>query len=470
MINTVPDIYSEFISKLNLNNDSGKKLISFAVKIKKINLETLINLFINSERLFYWKQPSENFEFLAVNSVEIITANGFERTTLTETKFKSFQPDFLSNHKDFPGVVFPLFTGGLKFAPDQKEILWKDFEDSDWFIPEFLIFRKEDSFYLLFNSLAEKTDAVENRKKISEFLLKIENLNGRSNEIPSTGITTSVSDENDLKAKSEWIKSINNILSTIRQSEIKKVVLSRKVTLSLEGNISFSEIADILSRKYPGCFIFIYKSGESVFFGASPERLAKFTNGWMESDALAGSIKRGKNQKEDRKLEEELLNSQKNLAEQNAVVEFIANSFAHFSDEIIYPEKPVIRKLPNIQHLWTPVKARLNREKTMFRIIREIHPTPAICGTPWMAALGKIKELETFERGLFAGVIGWFNFDCEAEFAVAIRSGLYKRNKVYAFAGCGIVEGSDPIVEYKEAQLKLRPVLSLFENEKISQS
>ena len=78
--------------------------------------------------------------------------------------------------------------------------------------------------------------------------------------------------------------------------------------------------------------------------------------------------------------------------------------------------------------------------------------------------------MENFERGLFAGITGWFNFYNEGEFAVAIRSALLKDKNLYAFAGCGIVEGSDPDLEFEETELKLKPILSLFENEKIYQS
>jgi menaquinone-specific isochorismate synthase len=78
--------------------------------------------------------------------------------------------------------------------------------------------------------------------------------------------------------------------------------------------------------------------------------------------------------------------------------------------------------------------------------------------------------MENHSRGLFAGMIGWFNFDNEGEFAVAIRSAILKADRVHAFAGCGIVEGSDPESEFEETELKLQPILSLFKDEKVYQS
>ena len=111
-----------------------------------------------------------------------------------------------------------------------------------------------------------------------------------------------------------------------------------------------------------------------------------------------------------------------------------------------------------------------NGNYSIFELLKEIHPTPAICGVPWNNALQFIKELEDHSRGFFAGVIGWFNFESEAEFAVAIRSALIKNKELYAFAGCGIVKGSDPIDEFEETKLKLNAILSILNHEKIYQS
>ncbi|MGE5438824.1 MAG: chorismate-binding protein, partial [Bacteroidota bacterium] len=101
----------------------------------------------------------------------------------------------------------------------------------------------------------------------------------------------------------------------------------------------------------------------------------------------------------------------------------------------------------------------------IFAIMEGLHPTPAVCGVPQADAMNVIKKMEDYHRGMYAGIVGWFNFKKEGEFAVAIRSALLKGRKLYAFAGGGIVEGSDPAAEYKETELKLKPILALFDNE-----
>ena len=123
-----------------------------------------------------------------------------------------------------------------------------------------------------------------------------------------------------------------------------------------------------------------------------------------------------------------------------------------------------------IQHLWTPIRAKLNNGRSVLTILKDLHPTPAICGTPYNSALLSIKESEEHDRGLYAGIIGWFNNNNHGEFAVAIRSAILKGNVLHAFAGCGIVEGSDPEAEYAETKLKLRPIFSLFDYESTNKS
>ncbi|MBZ0200803.1 MAG: chorismate-binding protein, partial [Ignavibacteriaceae bacterium] len=114
------------------------------------------------------------------------------------------------------------------------------------------------------------------------------------------------------------------------------------------------------------------------------------------------------------------------------------------------------------QHLSTEMKCELNEDVPLLLLIDKLFPTPAICGVPTSKALQLIKKSETHQRGLYSGLIGWFNFDDEGEFLIAIRSALLTGKKIFAYAGCGIVRGSDPLAEYSETELKLKPITSLF--------
>jgi menaquinone-specific isochorismate synthase len=376
--------------------------------------------------------------------------------------------NFSSNWDTLNLITVPLFLGGIKFAPNEKNTIWNDFADSDWFIPKYLFLMQNNNYFLIYNFLLDPKSSL----NLEMFVESPFNLIQRSKDKKISDVQDIYDEPNldDTDDKNQWLKKVNEGLQQVANGKVEKIVLSRQVELSLQDTPILSNLLNKLSSKYPRCFIFAYKNNESTFFGASPERLAKFSNGYIEADALAGSTPRGNTKDEDDNLADELLNSKKNLAEQNAVVRFIANSFSTFAEDINYDQVPKILKLPNIQHLWTPIKAKLKTDEIIFALLKEIHPTPAICGVPWDASLDLILEIENHTRGLFAGVVGWFNFDQEGEFAVAIRSALIKQKNVYAYAGCGIIEGSDPFAEYEETKLKLNPILSLFKNENVYQS
>ncbi len=459
---------NRLFDNIKRQSNNGTVICSYAFEYENIQFYPILNNLKNSSEIyFYSSTPSENKKFLGVDSVLSISQEGNNRVQATSSKIHDMDFRQVNNYQDMNLASVPLFLGGMKFSPDSEDTIWNDYSDSEWIIPKLLFYRTDGKDYVIYNFIIESGDVPDaaGHETLLEHCMKV------SAETVSTKECTVVkTDRDDELQKVKWISQVQSALDQIRAGKYHKIVLSRLVSNELNCMPKFGNIVDVLESRYPKCYIFAFSKNNSTFFGASPEKLAKISDGWVEADALAGSIGRGESEEEDLRLEQELLNSTKNLNEQKAVVEFIVNSFSDFSEEIFYDKDPIIRKLPNIQHLWTPIKARLKGNKSILSILKDIHPTPAICGVPWNSALVSIKEMETHSRGLFAGMIGWFNFNNEGEFAVAIRSALAKEKNVYALAGCGIVEGSDPELEYNEAELKLRPILTLFKNEEIYQS
>lgn len=466
--------FLQFLKEVNFPNGSSipnNRLISFAFTAPFFNFSNLVNsLQASHQTFFFWQKPDEDYTILGIGELFCVKDYDRERTELSKKGIEKWVDNYFHNFSDYNLKSTPLFMGGMKFSPEGKsgDTIWNDFADSDWFIPETILLKQNQQVYIIHNFLKGNESNNELHEKLNEQeknieKLKIEFSNGTKETIEESNL-------NDVKEKEQWIEKVNAALQQISQGNYKKIVFSRRVNLKLSHEPVLYDKLKSLANDYPRCYIFAYGKNESIFFGASPEKLAKINAGWVEADALAGSTPRGKDKEEDEKLAAELLSSRKNLNEQLTVVDFITNSFSSFTDEIIYDEKPRIRKLSNIQHLWTPIKAKLKPGNSVFSILKEIHPTPAICGVPWSGALDFIKVNEGYNRGFYAGIIGWFNFELQGEFAVAIRSALLKRTNLYAFAGCGIVEGSDPEQEFEEAELKLKPILSLFPHEKVYQS
>ncbi len=211
-----------------------------------------------------------------------------------------------------------------------------------------------------------------------------------------------------------------------------------------------------LETTFSNCYLFIVKSNEAVFFGASPEKFLSVHDNNIEIDALAGSASGNSTD-----IESELLNK-KNIKEHKYVIDFIGAAISEYAHDIRVDTSPQIKKLKNVQHLYTKINAKLNEDRNVLSLINSMFPTPAVCGLPKQIARETINEIEKFDRGLFSGLIGWIDISFNCEFAVAIRSALYKKGELHLYAGAGIVEESVPEEEYDETEMKFNTILNLF--------
>ena len=182
----------------------------------------------------------------------------------------------------------------------------------------------------------------------------------------------------------------------------------------------------------------------------------------MVSNPLAGSAPRGAGEVEDRLLGEALLASHKDRLEHALVVEDIAARLEPFASHIEVPAEPTLRRMAAVQHLSSEIHCRLEGEHSAFRLIEELHPTPAVGGTPRAEALTFIDKTEGIDRGWYSGGIGWVDAAGDAEIALALRCALARGQEARLYAGAGVVAESDPDEELVETRLKLRPMLELL--------
>lgn len=464
----IVNVFSNFLSQNEVRiKDKGSSgtLISFAYRLDGyIFFEKIDKMLKHYERSFYLEKPSAGTAFIGLDEVINISENGEGRFAITEKKTKEWKENFISNWEVIPYKKIPLFVGGMKFSTGRDDDEWQDYEDSSWFIPEILLLNKNNEQFLLFNFIYSPGVSKENLiNRLKSKLEKLSNLNSSPDKKTTLKILSV--EGTSPKDKKKWKNLVSEAVEKINENQIEKIVLSRKIELKVSEAPNFNLIIDKLKNSYPDCLLFIFHRGKSSFFGATPEKLAEFSNGNIEIDALAGSAQRGSTKEEDLLFEKELLNDKKNLNEHNIVLDYIKNSLSRFTKEIKIEKHCSIKKLANIQHIWSKITAELTSNSSVFNILKELFPTPAVCGLPKDTALHLIKKMEGYRRGLYAGIIGWFNFEDEGEFAVAIRSALYNGNKLIAYAGNGIVTDSDPESEYKETELKLKTIMSLFVNE-----
>jgi isochorismate synthase len=226
----------------------------------------------------------------------------------------------------------------------------------------------------------------------------------------------------------------------------------------MKGTIDPVSCVARAGSRFRSCTRFMIERDERAFVGASPERLVRVMGRRIETDALAGSLPRGPDA-DPEALGRELLSSEKNLREHRAVVEAIRAMLAPLCDALEIPAEPSVRTLPNLVHLWTPIKGTLRARRHPLELVGVLHPTPAVAGTPRELAVDWLTRNEAHPRGWFTGPVGWFDARGDGAFVVGLRSMLLYRSQAWLYAGAGVVEGSEPDAEYDETDAKLGAML-----------
>ncbi len=254
-----------------------------------------------------------------------------------------------------------------------------------------------------------------------------------------------------------WQRAVASARLELESGAYRKTVLARQKRVSLPGFTPAPAVSELAAR-YPGCFVWHFDVPGATWLGASPERLVSTQGGCARADSLAASCRRGATPAEDAVLADGLLADPKERLEHAVVVEAITNGLQPFAEAIDCPPGPRIMKLANIQHLHTPITARLRPGVHVLDLVGAMHPTPAVGGWPRQPALDAIRRLEKMDRGWYAAPFGWVDFNGEGEFAVGLRTARVAGDEATLFAGCGIVADSDPEREVAETELKFRPL------------
>lgn len=452
-----PDDFSDSIA------NRKQTFLSYAIKIEPVNFELLLDHFTKkSSDVFYFSQPDRKLSFISFDELTVQSFKSGEFNKINN-EIRLLKEKLISNHDDYPDIYFPTFLTNAKFPTIQSATEWQDFGEIDFIIPKISLYKFSDNYFLLYNELTEAFASFENLYEIIEqHVEKIYQLENKlQNNLSDKGKISFIEESDDEKT---WDKKISELIYEIKQKRIDKIVVARRLKYQVKSELNWQKIFNDLNDSYSNCTNFLIKSGNSIFFGSTPELLGKFENNLFFTEALAGSIKRGENAAEDLDYENQLINSKKNNVEHNEVINYIKSALQKFLDNVQIEDKPFVKKFLNIQHLHTKVKGIYKNNINIFDLIFTLFPTPAVCGMPKDKALELIKKYEEFDRGLFAGLFGWFDCSANGEFNVSIRSALIKDNLLFAYAGCGIVADSNSKEEFEETKLKLKPILSLFED------
>ena len=263
--------------------------------------------------------------------------------------------------------------------------------------------------------------------------------------------------------REDWTARVSALVDAMVSpgAPLRKVVLARAQQLEAAPGYRFDALSTAwhLRDQQAGCAIFAWCADDgAAFVGATPELLCRVDGGGLQTSALAGTAPRGRVPAEDEALARALAETAKERHEHRLVVDGIVESLAGLGAEVTVSETPEIRQLQDVQHLETPIAATLPKGLGLLDAVGALHPTPAVGGVPREAALRWLAEHEGLDRGHYAAPIGWMNEAGDGAFFVALRSVLLTPDCAWAFAGAGIVAGSDPSAEWREVNHKLRAV------------
>jgi menaquinone-specific isochorismate synthase len=270
----------------------------------------------------------------------------------------------------------------------------------------------------------------------------------------------------EVQGRQIWTEIVEEALALINQGHFEKVVLARALDVLADRNFDPFQVLHVLRCEYPECISFLLDYGTGkTFLGATPEVVLQFKSQgdhlWLRSDALAGSIRRGKTVHEDQMLGDHLLNSEKDMREHQIVIRSICDRLQSMGAAIDPQVTTGLLKLSNVQHLHTPITAQINDPDWLIAldILQQLHPTAAVGGEPRDRAVCFMQQWEACDRGWYAAPIGWLNGNGEGTFGVGIRAGYIQGDRARIFAGAGIVADSQVENEQSETTIKFAALL-----------
>jgi menaquinone-specific isochorismate synthase len=393
----------------------------------------------------YWSDRGNRFELAGAGGADVITGDGsLDYHVLMETLHDRID----SAH----GSV--RYFGGLRFSMDgSREEAWQHFQAYRFVLPRFEVVTRNGATTFACNMMTS-----ENEETVEAELSDLVFPDTRLEERIGAPVT-----RNDLPDKDGWCKNVQAALNAFEPEKYEKVVLARKATLEFDQPLDAAFLLQALKATTPQCFHFCFQPfWDTAFVGASPERLYRRDGDLIRTEAIAGSRPRGASADEDQALSHQLISSEKELREHRYVAQTIHETLTRLCSVSEAINKPSLLKLERCQHLISTFKGKLRADVKDSDLLRQFHPTPAVGGWPTERALRHIAHLEPFDRGWYAGPVGWIGKDA-AQFVVGIRSGLIEKNLLHLFSGAGIVMGSTPEGEWDEIENKISDFLSVFE-------
>lgn len=352
-----------------------------------------------------------------------------------------------------PADVQPVFFSFNRFDaenPAPCDELFDAFPRLRFMLPEIVLIQTDAGSYLQVNSLSPVYQG-----RVWRFLKQAASAPARTRRTIPHRI--------EPDSREDWRRAVGEALAAIDAGVVGKVVLSRRQKLVADEPFSSKDLLVNLIDGDARGTVLLYRYADVFFCGCTPELLVRKDGARVSSMCLAGTCPAGADEQERRRLADELMADGKNRAEHDYVVRHVREVFRRVCFDVDVPQTPGIMPLTHVQHLHTPAAAQVLDGVSLWELMGDLHPTPAVSGTPVGEARMLIRRIERYNRGFFAGACGYIDAAGDGEFSVGLRTGVFDGETGWLYAGCGIVAGSEADAEYDEIGLKLKTILDAFE-------
>ncbi|MCM8800651.1 MAG: anthranilate synthase component I [Candidatus Omnitrophica bacterium] len=473
--NVIP-VYKE------INADLDTPVSAF-LKIKKNDYAFLLESVEGQEKLarysFLGSRPSFIFKSKEKNIEMIFAQKKIIRRFITNTSPLDEIKKFMQNFKAVDIKGLPRFWGGLvgyigyDFVRFFEEIPDKNPDDlrlpDAFFIltDTILIFDHIKHTIKIVNNVIFEKDRLSGNKKHRIYISaikKIESIHDtlskplNYNKLQVKNLREKIKITSNFK-KSEFINIVKKAKEYIKKGDITQVVLSQRLKIPIKKSPFF--IYRDLRNINPSPYMFFLKLKDIILIGSSPEMLVRCEDGIIETRPIAGTRPRGNTEEEDKRLEWQLLNSNKEKAEHIMLVDLGRNDLGRVSKigKVEVKEFMKVERYSHVMHLVSEIKGIIDKRYNIYDVLKACFPAGTVTGSPKIRAMEIIDELENIRRGPYAGCVGYFSFSENMDTCITIRTILIKNNIAYIQTGAGIVADSQPKKEYLESINKAKALL-----------
>jgi menaquinone-specific isochorismate synthase len=431
------------------------QLVSISVEVDALDpLAVLESIFEPREPHFYVERPGERMALAGAEAAAVFQAAGHDRFAACQLFI-----DRTLEHAVAVGDLSPPFSGPLFFAAfafsDEVEP-GEPFPAATLFVPRWQVAHQAGRTVAVANlSVGADSPIGALADRVWRAHAKFRSFDYAAPEFANGAPPRARVEE--VGAEGSYARAVDTALRDIGAGTLEKVVLARAKDLFASETLHPLRVLNGLRQRFADCYAFSVANGRGQsFIGASPERLLRVEAGRLLTEALAGSAPRGGTASGDAALSAALFRDEKERREHRVVLDTIVEGLRSLGIEPEFPDRPQMRRFPNVQHLHTPVSARLPAGVRPLDVLGSLHPTPAVGGSPRGAAFSRIRGLEGFPRGLYAGALGWVDSRGGGEFFAGLRSALIDGATARLYAGAGIVAGSSPEKELAETEMKFK--------------